>query len=93
MERARAEATTRSSFRSLFRSPIKTLPGPPWTATGEPGALVNTDCGEALEGALPEGHEIKYDDAIINKLKRPKRLIVTGILITEVIASLLSSGL
>jgi hypothetical protein len=69
------------------------LPGPPWTATGEPGALVNNDCSDAFEGVLGEGQEIKNEvqDAISNKVNRPKRLIVVDILITEVNAFLLSS--
>jgi len=73
-------------------SPIKTLPGPPWTDTGEPGALANNDCCDAFEGVLPEGQEIKNEvqDAASNKDNRPNRLIVAGILATEVNASLLS---
>src|SRR5829696_5071188 len=71
IERAGAQATTRSSFRSLFMSPIKMLPGPPWTDTGEPGALANNDCCDAFEGVLPEGQENDIHDAASNKLNRP----------------------
>jgi len=72
-------------------SPIKTLPGPPWTDTGEPGAFVNNDCCDAFEGVLAEWQEMnEIEDAASNKVNRPNRLIVAGILKTEVIASLLS---
>jgi hypothetical protein len=45
-------------------SPIKMLPGPLGTDTGEPGALAN-NCCDASEGVLPEGHEIKIAAASI----------------------------
>ena len=69
------------------------LLGPPRTDTGEPGALANNDCGDVFEGVLPEGQEIKneVEDAASNKVNLATRLIVAGILITEVNASLLSS--
>jgi hypothetical protein len=64
-------------------SPIKTLPGPPWNATGDP--VVNNDCSDASDGVLPEGHEINNElhDAATIKANRPSQLIV-GIVITEV---------
>jgi hypothetical protein len=72
----------------LFISPIKTLPGPPWTDTGEPGALANNDCCEALEGLLPEKQERnEIEDAASNRISRP---ILAGTFTIEVIASLLS---
>ena len=66
------------------------LLGSPWTDTGEPGALVNKDCCDALEGVLPEGQERKKEvpDAASNKINRLRRLIVAGILTIEVNASL-----
>jgi hypothetical protein len=74
-------------------SPIQTLPGPPWTDTGDPGALANNDSCDAFEGALPEGHEVNNEvhDAASNKLNCATWLIVAGIFTTEVIARLLSS--
>jgi len=77
-------------------SPIKTLPGPPWTDTGEPGAFVNNDCCDPFEGAVPEGQELKKElqETASNKVNRATRLIAAGILTTDVIARLLSfSGL
>jgi hypothetical protein len=73
-------------------SAIKILLGPSCTVTGEPGALVNNDCCDAFEGVLLEGHEMKNEiqGAASNKVNRPTRLIVAGILITEVNGSLLS---
>jgi hypothetical protein len=73
-------------------SPIKMLLGPPWTATGEPGAFVNHDSCDAFEGVLPEGQDVKNEiqDAASNKLNSANRLIVAGILITENNATLLS---
>ena len=74
-------------------SPIKMLLGPPWTDTGEPGALANNDCCDAFEGVLPGWQETKNEvqDAASNKVNRATRLIVAGILAAEVNASLLSS--
>jgi hypothetical protein len=71
---ALAHPTTRSSFRSLFISPIKTFPGPPGTATGEPGALTNNGCCNAFEGTLGKGQEIKNDieEAASNNANRAK---------------------
>jgi hypothetical protein len=66
----------------LFISPIRTVPGPPWTDTGEPGAFTNNDCCGAFEGAFPAGQEIKNDvqNAISSdRANRPKPLIVAGI--------------
>jgi hypothetical protein len=77
-------------------SPIKMLLGPPWTDTGEPGALANNDCSdaccEAFEGVLPGGQEMKNEvqDAVSNKVNRATRPIAAGILTTEVNAMLLS---
>jgi hypothetical protein len=70
-------------------SPIKTFPGPPCTATGDPGAFLNSGCCAAFEGALPEGQELNNDvhDAITNRINRPT---LAGMLITELIARLLS---
>jgi hypothetical protein len=62
-------------------SPIKTFPGPPGTDTGDPGAFTNNGCCDALEGMLPDGHEIK--NAASNNG-------IAGILITEAITCLLS---
>src|SRR6188474_1804544 len=83
IERACAQATTRSGFRSLFMSPIKMLLGPPWTATGEPGASANNACCAALEAMSPAGREIKNNvhDPASNKAKQ---LITADILIVEV---------
>ena len=49
---------------------------------GEPGALVNNDCCNAFEGALPPGQEMNNEvqDAASNTVNRPNRLIVAGIL-------------
>ena len=63
------------------------LLGPPSTATGEPWALANNDSCDALEGVLLVGQEIK--DTVSNRLNRPKRLIVAGILTTEFTARVL----
>jgi hypothetical protein len=69
----------------LFISAIKTLLGPPWTDTGEPGAVTNNDCCDAVEGVLPERQEMNETaDAVSNKVNRATRLIAVGILITEV---------
>jgi hypothetical protein len=74
-------------------SPIKRVPGPAGTDTGEPGALANNDCCGAFEGVLPEGQEKKnvLQDTASNKVNRATRLIVAGILAAEVNARLLSS--
>jgi hypothetical protein len=74
-------------------SAIKMLLGPPWTDTGEPGALVNNDCWDAFEGVLPGLQERKNgdQDAASNKVNRATRLIVAGILTAEVNGSFLSS--
>jgi hypothetical protein len=62
------------------------LLGPPWTATGDPGASVNNAGCAALEGASPERREIKNNvhDAASNKATQ---LIIAGVLIVEVTAS------
>lgn len=64
------------------------LLGPPWTDTGEPGALANNDC-DALEGVLPEGQEKKTNDAAIKSVNCPAPMIAAGILTTEINARLL----
>jgi hypothetical protein len=51
--------------------------------TGEPGALANNGCCATFEAVLPEGQENETHDAANNKPNRAKRLIVAGILITE----------
>src|SRR5262249_45520621 len=73
----------------LFISPIKTFPGPPCTATGDPGALTNNGCCDAFAGTSPEGQEINNDvhDAASNRIHR---LTLAGILTTKLIARLLS---
>jgi hypothetical protein len=50
---------------------------------------VNSGCCDAFEGALPEGQEMNNDvhDAITNRINRPT---LAGILMTELIARLLS---
>jgi hypothetical protein len=64
------------------------LLGPPWTDTGEPGALADNDCCDALEGMLPEGQEMnEIEDAASNRINR---LILARIVATEVNAGLLS---
>jgi hypothetical protein len=57
--------------------------------------LANNGCCAALEGVLPEGQETEngIQDAASNKVNRAKWLIVAGILVTEVNARLLSSGI
>ena len=65
------------------------LLGPPWTDTGEPGALANNDCCDVFKGVLLDGQAM-VQDAASNKVNRATRLMVGGILTTEVNASLLS---
>ena len=61
------------------------LLGPPSMETGEPGALANNDCCDALEGVSPEGQEKETHDAASSKVNSAKRLIIN--------ASLLSSSI
>jgi hypothetical protein len=88
IDRARPRATTRSGFRSLFISPIKTPLGALGTATGDPWALTNNGCCDAFDGV----HEIKYDahDAANNNVNTPNWLILLRILRTELTTRLLS---